>query len=269
MRCPHHLGGHTGFAGGQDLGGGVGIDPAHQGGQAGRVKAVHGRARGRELHQVSPIRGEVQIRPGDDVVTESGDDAPQSPSPQSQPAQSQPAQHGAESHLRAEEFEPTLSSRDEQHVGDPGQSLADNVDDLGVQHVAPQQDFVGSQCLRQRVDLEAGHLGGTDGEHHLIGSDIGDDGPGQHQGGGAAAGDHQSLDELRPGLIAEAHRQVGEPTQHPAVGAEHIPAGDSGEQQHTVKHAAFARADRGDRIESEASGQQTAARRHLCGHCGW
>jgi hypothetical protein len=36
-----------------------------------------------------------------------------------------------------------------------------------------------------------------------------------------------------------------------------------------VKHAAFARADRPDRIESEAGGQQTAARRHLCGHCGW
>ena len=42
----------------------------------------------------------------------------------------------------------------QQHIGHPGQPLADHVDHLGVEYVAPQQDLVGLQGVGHRRHLE-------------------------------------------------------------------------------------------------------------------
>ena len=67
--------------------------------------------------------------------------------------QAEPAQHPGEADLDADEFEVVIGAG-QHHVGDPGQPLADDVDDLGVQNVTHQQDLVVVERIGGRVDRE-------------------------------------------------------------------------------------------------------------------
>ena len=201
---------------GQDLGGRIGIDPAHQCGQRGRVEAVYSGTRCRQLHQMSAIRREVQVRPGDDVLSGRRCDA----------AQTQPAQHRAESDLNAENLQAAGSGEHQHNVGNAGQPLANHVDDLGVEHIAAEQDLIGFPLMCR------GDLVGT--QHHLPGVEVRHRRPGQHQLGVMATGDDQPLHEVRLGPAVQPHGQVGQPADHPAIGSPHVPAGQPGEQQHTA-----------------------------------
>ena len=87
--------------------------------------------------------------------------------------QVQPAQHAAEAHFDTDQLEVPVGGRGQHHVGDAGQPLADDIDDLGVQHVPHQQDLLVGQRLGEVVDHIALGAGGVDAQHQLVPPDVG------------------------------------------------------------------------------------------------
>ena len=78
-----------------------------------------------------------------------------------QSAQAESPHHRSEADLGADQFEPVVGGASEYHVGYPRQSLAHKVDDLGVEHVAHEQDLVVSKRIGGRGDRECGQVIGA------------------------------------------------------------------------------------------------------------
>ena len=217
-----HVGGDAGSGGGEDLGGRLGVEPADQRGEPGRVEVVHGRPWGGELHGMTPLGGQVQVGPRDDVLAGARRQSTQAESPQ----------HPAEADFDADKFEPVVRGAGEYHVGDPRESLPHNVDDLGVEHVAHQQDLVVTKRIGGRGDRECGRVIGA------VCQDTGvlealDRGPRHQQVRRAVAPHEESLDQVRAGLLAQADRQIGNAAERPPVGTQHVLAGHPAERQHS------------------------------------
>ena len=118
---------------------------------AGRVEVVHGGSWGGELDGVTALGGQVQVGPRDDILAVA----------RRQSAQAESPQHPAEADLDADQFEPVVGGASEHHVGYPRESLAHNVDDLGVEHVAHEQDLVVTKRIGGRGDRECGRVIGA------------------------------------------------------------------------------------------------------------
>ena len=71
---------------------------------------------------------------------------------------SESAEDSAKSEFDAEHFERVVRRAGQDHVGHPGQALAGDVDDLGVEHVAGQQDLVGGERDGRRLRRRGGVL---------------------------------------------------------------------------------------------------------------
>jgi hypothetical protein len=132
-----HLGRDAGSFGGEDLGRRVGVEAADQGCETGSVEVMHPGSGGRQLHGVSPFGGQVQVGPGDDVL----------PGACRESRKAEPPEYPAEPDLDADQFEPLVGGRCEHHVGDSGEALARDVDDLSVEDVAPEQDLVDAKGI--------------------------------------------------------------------------------------------------------------------------
>jgi hypothetical protein len=74
----------------------------------------------------------MQVGPGDDVLIGA----------RRQPLQTKPPQHTTEADLDADKCEPAGRCAGEQNVSYAGESLAHNVDDLGVDDVANEEDLI-------------------------------------------------------------------------------------------------------------------------------
>ena len=135
---------HAGPRGREDLGGRLGVELADQRSERGRVEVVHGGSWGGELDGVTALGGQVQVGPGDDILVGACRQSMQAESPQ----------YPAEADLGADQFEPVVGGAGEHHVGYPGKSLAHNVDDLGVNDVAHEQDLVVTKRFGGRGDRE-------------------------------------------------------------------------------------------------------------------
>lgn len=174
----------------------------------------------------------MQVRPRDDVLAAG-----------TRGGQAQPLQYRAEAHLDADQFEAAPAAAGQHDVGHPGQPLAHDVDDLGVQHVARQQDLAVTECRGQVVDGEAPGVCGVERQHHLVVPEVGDLLPRDQQLRPATPADHHPVGEGRAGLLHQIGRQVGEAADDPAVPSEHIVTGDPAEQQHirSMPHGTVAR----------------------------
>lgn len=62
------LGGDAGAPDGENLGGRLGVQPAHQCGESSRVEVVYRRSWGCELHGMTALRGQVQVGPRKGVL---------------------------------------------------------------------------------------------------------------------------------------------------------------------------------------------------------
>ena len=93
---------------------------------------------------MTPLGGQVQVGPRDDILAVASRQSAQAESPQ----------HPAEADLDADQFEPVVGGAGEHHVGYPRESLAHKVDDLGVEHVANEQDLVVIKRIGGRGDRE-------------------------------------------------------------------------------------------------------------------
>ncbi len=159
----------------------------------------------------------MQIRPGDHVP---GADRCHS-------AQPQPAQYRAEPHLHADHLQAGSAGPagdGQHHIGHPGQPLPGDVDHLGVEHVAGQQDLVAGQG----VDRRRGRSGS---QYRPARLEPGHRRPGQQLRRSAAAADQQTVDQLRTVVAVEAHSQVDQPADHPVVsgaGDPHLTADELG-----------------------------------------
>lgn len=128
----------------EHLGGGIDIEPCDQCGEITVGESVHRTCRRVQLHQMTPIRGEMQICPGDGLIRGTI----------SEPPKTQPFEHSMEAHLHGQDLEPTIDGTGQRHIGDPGQAMSDHIDDLGVEHIAAQKQFIGGQLRTHPIDQE-------------------------------------------------------------------------------------------------------------------
>ena len=132
IRGTDHACGDVGSSDGEDLGGGLRIEPADQCGEPGCVEVVHGGFGCGQLYGMPSVGGQVQVGPGYDVAADAGRQSGKAQSPE----------HRVESDLDSDQFESAVNRLRERDVGDPCESLPDDVDDLGVEHVPNEQDLV-------------------------------------------------------------------------------------------------------------------------------
>jgi hypothetical protein len=126
------------------LSGGIDIEPCDQCGEITVGEPVHRTGRRVQLHQMTAIGCQMQIRPGDGLIRRTI----------CEPTKSEPFQYSMESHLHGEDLEATIGAAGERHIGDPSKAMSDHIDDLGVEHITAQQQFVRGQVLAHRIDRE-------------------------------------------------------------------------------------------------------------------
>ena len=209
--------------GGENLGCRLGVKSADQRSEPARVEAMHSGPWGGQLHVMTPFGGQVQVGPPDDVLAVAA----------GQSAQAEPPEHRPEADINADKFQPAADGAGEHHVGDPCESLADHVDDLGVEHVAHQQDLVVVKRIGNRADREYGQVVGAVCQDSTGRPEAPDRGPRHQQVRRAVALHEESLDKMRTGLLVQADCQIGEPADHPPVGTQHVPADLPAEQEHS------------------------------------
>jgi len=128
----------------EHLGGGIDIEPRDQCGEITVSEPMHRTGRRVQLHQMTPIGCQMQIRPGDGLIRGTI----------CEPTKPEPFEHSMESHLHGEDLETAIGATGERHIGDPGESMSDHIDDLGVEHITAQQQFIGGQLLTHGFDRE-------------------------------------------------------------------------------------------------------------------
>jgi hypothetical protein len=138
-----------------------------------------------------------------------------------QSGQAQSPEHRVEPDLDSYQFESAVSRPRECDVGDPRESLPHDVDDLGVEHVANQQDLVVAESFWDRVDRE-----GSQVDAHLY-HDTGmlvllDRSPRQQKVRSPPTPNEESLHHTQAGVNVEIDGQIGEATDYPAFGSEDI-----------------------------------------------
>jgi len=220
---PHRPRGHLGPGGAQDLSGRFDVESVDQPSDSGCVQVVDGASGSRELDGVASVGCEMQVCPRHDILGGVG----------CQASQSEPAEHAAESHLDADQLEPTVRCLREQDIGDPGESPAHDVDDLGVQHISYQQDFIGTEAVDGRGDGEGGRVdAGTHQDTVLF--EFVNRRPRHQEIGRLAPPDEESLHHSRGRIPVEINGEISQATDGPTVGRQHILAGFAGQQAHRI-----------------------------------
>ena len=220
---PDRRRGNLRSGGGQDVGGRFDIEPVDQLGHSVRVEVVDGGSGSRQVDVVTSFGCQVQVGPVHDVPAHAA-------------GQASTVRAGA-AHRRIRprhrEFEPPVRRRDRQDVGDPGESLTDDVNDLGVQHVAHQQDFIATEAVDGRGDREGGRVNA--GTHQDTGVfELVDRGPRHKQIGCSAPPDEESLHHPRPCILIEIDGEISQATDRPNVGSQHILASFAAQQEHRI-----------------------------------
>ena len=128
----------------EHLGGGIEVKSRDQRGEITVSEPMHRTGRRVQLHQMTPIGCQMQIRPGDGLIRRSI----------CEPTKSESLEHPMESHLHGEDLEAAVGATGERHIGDPGEAMSDHIDNLGVEHITAQQQFIGGQLLTHRFDRE-------------------------------------------------------------------------------------------------------------------
>jgi len=100
-------------------------------GQLAGIEAVQCGRAGGQLHGMAPGRGQVEIGPGHHMLGQMVGTAPQA----------EAAHEGGGPHLDAHRYEVAIPRFDDD-VADPIDPVAHDVDDLGIEYVATQQNFV-------------------------------------------------------------------------------------------------------------------------------
>ena len=221
-----YIGGDAGAGRCKNLDRRLEVEPADQSGESGSVEMVDGGSRGGQLHGMAPLGSQVQICPGDHVLTSVGGQSPQAKS----------LQHRTETHLDADQFKAAGRAASKDDITDPRQSLPHDVHDLGVEDVAREADFVVAERTNGRGDRE--------GRRVVIAVDENTGvlealycRPWHQQVWSATALHKDPLDQTRTGLVVEASCEVGDPAEHLTVGPRHILAGHFAEQEHSRNHA--------------------------------
>ncbi len=215
----NHLGGCRGTLCGEYLGGRLRVETGNEHRQAARVQQVHSRARHRKLHFVSAFGGQMQIAPSDGIAVRPG----------GQPAKAKAPQHRPETDFDADEFHPAIGASGEHHIGDAGHSLAGNIDDLRVENITHQQDFLGVQCVGHRADAE---LGAVCRQLEATGLDRHNCRPRHQQVVVRLAVHHDSIDECDICACGQADGHIRYPAAYMSVRAADVAADDPAEQQH-------------------------------------
>ena len=215
----NHVGGRRRSLGGEHLGGRLCVETRHQHRQAACVKKVDRRARHRQLHFVSAFGGQMQIAPRDGIAVRPG----------GQPAQAEALQHRSETDFDADEFHSAIGASGEHDIGDAGKPLSGDVDDLRIENITHQQDFLGVQCFGDRGD---GELGTIRRQLEATGLEGPDDCPWHQQVLVFLAVHQDSVDERCAVAHTEAHGHIGDTAAHASVWAAYVAADDPAEQQH-------------------------------------
>jgi heat shock protein HslJ len=241
LQCQGDAGAHLGMRrrqrgarqGGIDRGGHVGRvlggEPGQQVGQADAVQAVQRTGGDRQLHVVAPGRGQVQVAPVDRLLGQA----------LGQSVESEAAHDRAEADVDRCGLEPGGGPH-QQHVAHALDALSRDVDDLGVQHVAAQQQLVIGQ--RQGAPGPGRHaIEGAGGAELHPGVFEGDDaGPVeqvQFASGlcGAVAVEPYGQAHHRWVSGSQAHRDVGQVPQVRTICAMNRLTGLRGEAQHRTR----------------------------------
>ncbi len=134
--------------------------------------------------------------------------------------QVQPLQYRAEAHLDTDQFEAAAATASEYDVGHPGQPLAHDVDDLGVQHVAHQQISRSPSAAVRSSTAKRPAFGGVDAPAPPGRARSWSPGPTGPAAAATTLLDHQLVDQVRAELLHQVGRQVGEPADdRPSVRA--------------------------------------------------
>ena len=128
----------------EHLGGGIEVKSRDQRGEITVSEPMHRTGRRVQLHQMAPIGCQMQIRPGDGLIRRTICES----------TKSEPFEHSMEPHLHSEDLEAAIGATGERHIGDPGEAMSDHIDNLGVEHITAQQQFIGGQLLTHRFDRE-------------------------------------------------------------------------------------------------------------------
>lgn len=157
---------------------------------------------------MTSFRRQVQLRPRHDVVCHVGGHA----------GQAEPAQHAPEAHLDADELEARVGRPHQGDVGNSREAAPDDVDDLGVENVPHEQDFI----VGERVDVRMRRQVEFFAEHNCRVPEVDDGGPRQKEVRSSPSTLHQdSADESGPGMSVETDREIHDVTDERAVGVEH------------------------------------------------
>ena len=149
--------------------------------------------------------------------------------PAGEPVQTEPSQYRTESDLDTGDFQMVVAAVSQHHVGDTGEALAGDVHDLRVENVTRQQYFVDAQHVGERRHRGAAPVGR---QPDVVAANGADGLPWQEQIVCMPAAHQDSIDHGRTAAPLDAHRQIREAAEQPAIGIAHVLADHPAEQQH-------------------------------------
>jgi hypothetical protein len=117
------------------------IEPGNQCGKITVSEPMHRTRCGTELHHMSPIGGEMEIRPCDGLVCSVSD----------QPSETQPFEHPSEADLGGKNFEFAGGGAPQSDISNAGQPVTDHIDDLSIEDIAAKQQLISFEVRAHRV----------------------------------------------------------------------------------------------------------------------
>ena len=214
-----HFGSHAGSRSDEHFCRRFDVEPADERREPSRIQVVHGRTWGSQLDGMAAIGGQMEVSPCHDVLVVVRRQSTKAESPQD----------SAETDFNTDDYAPVVGVARDYDVGDSRKTLPRNVDDLGVQDVATQQDLAVTKRIVDRVDCKSADVD-IDLQLYAVVLETLDCRP-RHQQVQCLATPHEHpRDEVRTFLLVEHYGQVDDSTDVAPAGSQHTLAGQATEQ---------------------------------------
>ena len=136
-----------------------------------------------------------------------------------------------ESNLDREDLKSTVSGARQRHVGDPGQAVPHHIDDLRVENITTQQQFIGFELRAHRTRWELCFQREIDQLHPVV-FELDDPIPADQNRDTTAQFHEKSRHERRFSLPIQPDSEINDPPERGTVGGVDLLTGGAGEPEH-------------------------------------
>ena len=135
------------------------------------------------------------------------------------------------SDLDREDLKSTVSGARQRHVGDPGQAVPHHIDDLRVEHITTQQQFIGFELRAHRTRWELCFQREIDQLHPVV-FELDDPIPADQNRFAMTQLHEESCHEWHCALRIQTNSEINHPPERGTVGGVDLLTGGAGEPEH-------------------------------------